>query len=329
MWVKLDVAFFRRPDVAELSQNAKLLLLASICFSGEKLTDGHINRSVFSQLLAQISAKKSAIVELISAGFWVEESDGIFIPMYAEEQQSRAEILAKSEARQAAGRQGGLHSGQVRAAKARVRSEANGEAIASDKSKQTLKQNRSKRRSKIEADEDVDDLDLDASIDPPIPSRAMGGSPNTEAIASVTGFDFPGLWARVTHDLGHRPGWNWYSEMEAVKDLLRQTPAATVDDLARFLTYLRTVWPFAGDPTRIPTFSVGKARWGAWCAQGQPVSATAPERMIPPHDPTPSPKDNGFAAWARLAGAPSGADPGDRADLRRLQPGPPGPDQRA
>ena len=118
--------------------------------------------------------------------------------------------------------------------------------------------------------------------DPPLPPAASNGHtaatlPGADApVRAVTKseFDFGALWTLVTEQQGYKPTWDYKVETSAVKRLLAAHPSARAPDLAAFLAYVGTCWPFCDEPTRQPTFSEGAKHFGAWFTNGRPAVCT-------------------------------------------------------
>ena len=79
--MKLDVSYLRNPKITALTPPARLLHIASICWSADQLTDGHIPRRALAELAHQagvgttMTAAKRA-EELEQAGLW-ERNGGV------------------------------------------------------------------------------------------------------------------------------------------------------------------------------------------------------------------------------------------------------------
>ena len=73
--MKLDTSYLRNPKITGLTPPARLLHLASICWSADQLTDGHIPRRTLTVLAREagigttMAAAKRA-EELEEAGLW-------------------------------------------------------------------------------------------------------------------------------------------------------------------------------------------------------------------------------------------------------------------
>ena len=105
-----------------------------------------------------------------------------------------------------------------------------------------------------------------------------GKKPRTQP-APKPGFDYPLLWRLVEEAQGYKPTWNYAVESKAINRLLSTYPSAQPADLARFLAYVGTCWPWCDEPTRQPTFSEGAKHFGAWYTNGQPERYSPPEKQ--------------------------------------------------
>ncbi len=81
--------------------------------------------------------------------------------------------------------------------------------------------------------------------------------------------------AIATHYGLPRLPWNFGREAKALNVLLKTQPRAAPGDLIAFLDYLQSVWPWSGEPTRLPKFSDAQTadHWPQWWARGRPTSA--------------------------------------------------------
>jgi len=107
-WVKLDVDYFRNPKAAAVGRAGRDLHLASICYAGAHLTDGHIPTSVLRIVLTDADVPRSTVGTLVDAGLWVPNGDGWTIHDYTAMQGTRAEVearMADDRARKAAWRE--------------------------------------------------------------------------------------------------------------------------------------------------------------------------------------------------------------------------------
>ena len=79
-WVKIDTSYLRNPKITALSPPARLLHLASILWTADQLTDGHIPDRTLAELahsagIARASATRRAD-ELVEHGLWEANGKG-------------------------------------------------------------------------------------------------------------------------------------------------------------------------------------------------------------------------------------------------------------
>lgn len=116
-WVRLDDGFATHPKILGLSDASLRVLLESYCYAAQHMTDGLLAPAVASRL-----GTRKARTELVSAGLWDETPEGVVIHDYLTYNPSRAEVEERRDylhqVRAAAGRKGGLKSGETRSKKA-------------------------------------------------------------------------------------------------------------------------------------------------------------------------------------------------------------------
>lgn len=112
-WVSLDDRFPEHQKIAHLSDAAFRGFVEGLCYCARNLTDGIIPNP-HAKRIATAKAQR----ELFASELWVQNGRGIVVHDYLEYQLSRSEVEAKREAkheaRSAAGRLGGLRSGEAR-----------------------------------------------------------------------------------------------------------------------------------------------------------------------------------------------------------------------
>jgi hypothetical protein len=100
-WVRLDVDYFRNPKVLVAGRDARDLHLASICWAGQMLTDGHIPAAAVEALARDAGivarARPSAVDHAIDAGLWVVNGAGFVLHDFVEMNGSRSEVEAVRE----------------------------------------------------------------------------------------------------------------------------------------------------------------------------------------------------------------------------------------
>jgi hypothetical protein len=104
-WVKLDDHFADHPKILGLSDGAYRAFVDGLCYSARFLTDGHIPTAAVKVVTRR---RPKPVAELIKAGLWEQNGDGVIVHDYLEFQPSRSEVEAKHLARASAGRSGGL-----------------------------------------------------------------------------------------------------------------------------------------------------------------------------------------------------------------------------
>ncbi len=89
-WVKLDDQFSDHPKVKALSDPAYRAFVDGLCFCSRYLTDGRIPAANIRAI-----AKTRAVSELVSAGMWERNGDGVLVHDYLDFQPSAKRIRAK------------------------------------------------------------------------------------------------------------------------------------------------------------------------------------------------------------------------------------------
>lgn len=102
-WVRIDDQMPQNEKVARLSHLAFRVYVGSICFCGQKLTDGRLERAMLT-LIPHATAKIAK--ELVESGLWEMTSEGWFVHDYLTYNRSRADVEAMSVQRREAGRKG-------------------------------------------------------------------------------------------------------------------------------------------------------------------------------------------------------------------------------
>jgi len=93
----VDVDYFRNPKTLEAGRDGRSLHLASICYSGEEESDGHISRNALRIVLAHADVPRRAVDLVVDAGLWFPVSDGFMINGYLDIQPSREERQAERD----------------------------------------------------------------------------------------------------------------------------------------------------------------------------------------------------------------------------------------
>lgn len=112
-YVKIEDDIFRNPKVVQVSTVAKLVYIASICYSGHHLTDGFIPKNAVRSLSADAGVNYSpkSVGELVDSGLWKETGRGYHIHDYLTYNESAERVRAKKEAARV--RMGQRRSGEV------------------------------------------------------------------------------------------------------------------------------------------------------------------------------------------------------------------------
>jgi hypothetical protein len=91
-WVALAWRYYRDPKFAAVSDEAELLYLRALCYSGEQDTDGKVPRNLLESLRKpapnpdettdQTRPKRATTLarQLVRAGLWIETVDGYAVP---------------------------------------------------------------------------------------------------------------------------------------------------------------------------------------------------------------------------------------------------------
>lgn len=79
-WVKIDTSYLRNPKLTAVSPQARLLHLASILWSADQLTDGHIPSRTLAELGQTASIEPTwvprRVKELVEHGLWHRNGSG-------------------------------------------------------------------------------------------------------------------------------------------------------------------------------------------------------------------------------------------------------------
>jgi len=152
---------------------------------------------------------------------------------------------------------------------------------------------------------------------PQAPSQAV--TPKQDTVCGTPpldpGFDFKGLWSAIEDHTGRKLLWNFATETQAVKRIVKAYPGVTFAELIAFLAYLETVFPWSQDPTKQATFSEGAKHFARWYTNGQPPTLRQKGRVT--YERTyddPDAINAEIQAAAAAARAARGNVPGDRAE---------------
>src|SRR4051812_11074513 len=97
-WVKLANSFPSHPKVLTAGPHAAWLVVCSLCYASEHLTDGRIPRRALPALAPAVRAPNVLASRLVSVGLWEVETDGWRIHDYTEWQRSSDQIRAAQKA---------------------------------------------------------------------------------------------------------------------------------------------------------------------------------------------------------------------------------------
>lgn len=132
-WTKLPDDYGQSSPVVSLSDNAYRLYTQGLVYCNRHLTDGYIVTAAVGTLMTRVGPKSAG--ELIAAQLWRREPGGYLVVHFLDNQFLKAEVEQRRRERSAAGRLGGLRSGEVRRggplqSNSEASAEANAEANA-------------------------------------------------------------------------------------------------------------------------------------------------------------------------------------------------------
>lgn len=100
-WVRLDVDYFHNPKVVTAGRNGRDLHLASICWVGRYLTDGHIPGDVVpligSDAILTSDQRGRAVERAVEAGLWIPVGSGFDLKDFVEMNGSKADADRERE----------------------------------------------------------------------------------------------------------------------------------------------------------------------------------------------------------------------------------------
>jgi hypothetical protein len=114
VWVRFDDQFPIHRKVDGLSDAAFRLHVSAIFWCVRNLTDGLVPEEDLDIVSARVRSPQRFAAELVRRKLWCQTEDGWLIHDFLEFQPSRAEVLEKRAKRAAAGRKGGIRSGESR-----------------------------------------------------------------------------------------------------------------------------------------------------------------------------------------------------------------------
>jgi hypothetical protein len=100
-WIRLDIDYFTNPKAIAAGVNGRLLHLASICWCGQQLTDGHIPAAAVGAIgqLAGLGPRATAVAtqRLVVSGLWERTEHDFYVHDFLEANRSRGQIEAERE----------------------------------------------------------------------------------------------------------------------------------------------------------------------------------------------------------------------------------------
>lgn len=130
-WVKLDDAMPHHPKVMAAGPQAFALDVAGICYSNKHATDGFIPKASLAAVCPSLSNPNRWAAVLVDVGRWHEVDGGWRVHDIDDFQPTAAEQKEVSKKRAAAGRKGGLRSGEARGKQNASDPPATGNQVAS------------------------------------------------------------------------------------------------------------------------------------------------------------------------------------------------------
>lgn len=125
-WAKLDDQYPTKDKLVRAGLEAMGFDVAGICYCARNLTDGFIADDDLVVVYPSTRQPKRLADHLVKVGRWEREEGGYRIHDYLDYNPSRAEVLAKREARSKAGSKGGSKQPSKPEANSQANSEANG-----------------------------------------------------------------------------------------------------------------------------------------------------------------------------------------------------------
>ena len=97
-WVRLDVDYFSHPRAIAAGRDGRALHLASICWCGSQLTDGHIPAGAVPTLCQMAGVSRTAVGKVVAAGLW-QPTDGhdFYVKDYLDRNPSKGEVEQERE----------------------------------------------------------------------------------------------------------------------------------------------------------------------------------------------------------------------------------------
>lgn len=100
-WVRLDVDYFHNPKALAAGRDGRDLHLASICWVGRYLTDGHIPADAIAAIASDAGLdgrhRQHALERTVFARLWVPNGDGFELHDFTEMNGTRADAERERE----------------------------------------------------------------------------------------------------------------------------------------------------------------------------------------------------------------------------------------
>lgn len=98
-YLNVDDGIMEHPKIAPLSAHAKLLHFAGLVYCARNLTDGLIEGKAVKTVVIQADAQRRHLLELSTAGVWIQTPTGYRIHDYLDHNKSKEKILAERKAK--------------------------------------------------------------------------------------------------------------------------------------------------------------------------------------------------------------------------------------
>lgn len=90
-WVRLDANYYRHPRIIAAGRDGRATHLASICWSFNADTDGHVPPDAVKRILQDAEVGRRSVDAVVDAGLWVPNGHGFVIHDYLDRQPSAEE----------------------------------------------------------------------------------------------------------------------------------------------------------------------------------------------------------------------------------------------
>jgi hypothetical protein len=205
-WVILDDRFPNHPKIVKAGGDAAWLFVASLCHANDQLTDGVILAAIVPRLTDRRQPMKLA-AKLVEVGLWERVGADYRIHDYHEFYEAaetvRAKKLAEIAVKVAAGRIGGLRSGEVRKAKQTAsRIEAEREAESKQNRSVAASETQAKAKPDTNADTNAEEKQKPLSRVTPAGEDRVSESPPRQQSADAL---FAAAWQAGTDEATGSP----------------------------------------------------------------------------------------------------------------------------